>query len=328
MAPQVVDSRQYNAILQLKAALERPEDAVSSDEEDVGDAYSNRGQKLKRGANEIHEGKLGRISHDPHGVKTVDSLGHKLALVYKKRKLTDSGNSKNDKNINSNINNRKIDVEEEVYKDIKLGDLLAPVSHPSEVPSHPAISRAFDGKTIRVLSRHALEIITEEQKHAVQFARLMSVFLGDDPTYRRSNMLNLPVYDHLDGIKDPAKEAAEEENDNKTENGGVGAETMKKEEPRPRRPSTRGQSAQEEDAFFALPQFKIDRDYGIRPEDAEDTRQLTQIAQQRSEEFIRCMNKVRFGLLRAERYQRQVFKWCKEMAGEKEDDDGLDSAKK
>jgi hypothetical protein len=292
----------------------------------VGDAYSNRGQKLKRGANEIHEGKLGRISHDRHGVKTVDSLGHKLAVVYKKSKLTDSSNSNNiDKSTKNNT--KKVDVEEEVYKDIKLGDLLAPVSHPSEVPSHPAISRAFDGKTIRVLSRHALEIITEEQKHAVQFARLMSVFLGDDPTYRRSNMLNLPIYNHLDGVKDPAKEAAEEDN-NKTENGAVVAEAVKKEETRARRPSTRGQSAQEEDAFFALPQFKIDRDYGIRPEDAEDTRQLTQIAQQRSEEFIRCMNKVRFGLLRAERYQRQVYKWCKEMAGEKEDDDGLDLAKK
>ncbi|KAF5098963.1 hypothetical protein D0Z00_001829 [Geotrichum galactomycetum] len=300
--------------------------AASSDEEDVGDAYSNRGQKLKRGANEIHEGKLGRISHDRHSVKTVDSLGHKLAVVYKKRKLADTGNIKHDKSTNNSNNNKKVDVEEEVYKDIKLGDLLAPVSHPSEVPSHPAISRAFDGKTIRVLSRHALEIITEEQKHAVQFARLMSVFLGDDPTYRRSNMLNLPIYDHLDGIKDPAKEPAAEE-DNKTENGSV-IEAVKQEQPRTRRPSTRGQSAQEEDAFFALPQFKIDRDYGIRPDDAEDTRQLTQIAQQRSEEFIRCMNKVRFGLLRAERYQRQVFKWCKEMAGEKEDDDGLDLAKK
>lgn len=285
--------------------------AASSDEEDVGYAYSNRGQKLKRGANEIHEGKLGRISHSRHAIKTVDSLGHKLAVVYKKRKLIDNSSTE-----------KKVDIQEEVYKDIKLGDLLAPISHPSEVPSHPAISRAFDSKNIRVLSRHALEIITEEQKHAVQFARLMSVFLGDDPTYRRSNMLNLPIYSHLDGIKDPAKMDGD-----KIENT-VSSDGVKQEETRARRPSTRGQSAQEEDEFFALPQFKIDRDYGIRSDEAEDTRQLTQIAQQRSEEFIRCMTKVRFGLLRAERYQRQVFKWCKEMAGEKDEDEGLDPSKK
>lgn len=204
-------------------------------------------------------------------------------------------------------------------------DLLAPINHPSEVPSHPAISRAFKNKTIRVLARHAMEVINEEQKHAVQFARLMSVFLGDDPAYRRSNMLSLPIYNHLDGLKDPSEEGNASKKDGEA-NGGTTSQVKDEEQlSQGRRPSTRNQvasSSQETDSFFALPQFSIDRDYGIRPEEAEDTRQLTQIAQQRSEEFVRCMTKVRFGLLRAEKYQAKVYKWCQEMAGVEDDSDG------
>lgn len=43
--------------------------AASSDEEHVGDAYSNRGRKLKRGANHVYEGKLGGAPFDRHGIK-------------------------------------------------------------------------------------------------------------------------------------------------------------------------------------------------------------------------------------------------------------------
>lgn len=47
--------------------------AASSDEDHVGDAYSNRGRKLKRGANQIYEGKLGGAPFDRHGIKVGKS---------------------------------------------------------------------------------------------------------------------------------------------------------------------------------------------------------------------------------------------------------------
>lgn len=243
---------------------------LSSDEEHAGNIYSNRGNKLKRGANEIYEGKLGAVSLDRYKPETINHVGQKRAIVYKKRRTEDNSDS---------------DVDD-IYKDINIGSLLAPINHPSEIPSHPAISRAFNNTTIKTMARQALEIITEEQKHAVQFARLMSVFLGDDPKYRKVDMLKLPELEE----KEPVEEA----------------DALSK----------------DLDVFFEVPQITVDRDYGIRAEDAEETRQLTQIAQQRSEEFIRCMTKVRFGLLKAERYQRQVWNWCKEMAGDEDDSDG------
>lgn len=164
-----------------------------------------------------------------------------------------------------------------------------------------------------------MEVINDEHKNAVQFARLMGAFLGDDPAYRRSDKLNLAAYNHLEGLEDPS-------NPNESSESAPPINKIEDKPKSTRRPSTRNQTAasQEADPFFALPLLEIDRDYGIRSDEAEDTRQLTQIAQQRSEEFIRCMAKVRNGLLRAERYQDKVYKWCQEMAGLADESDGME----
>lgn len=229
------------------------------------------------------------------------------------------------------------------------------------------MARAFTSRTIRQLQRRAMDIINEEHRHAIQFARLMSVFLGDDPTFLKVDKLNLPIYNHLGGITDH-----EEGPDNKI--NGIGASSAS---PPATAPTVDDQGSEKEsltaklkatvsnepslssplgnaanpatksknvpsvlksksgtqaseymsvdlEPFFGLPQIHIDRDYGIKPEEAEDARQLTQIAQQRSEEFIRCMINVRKGLLTAERYQSKVYKWCREMAGDEDDSDGME----
>lgn len=146
----------------------------------------------------------------------------------------------------------------------------------------------------------------------------MSVFLGDDPVYLKVDKLNLPVYDHLNGVikkKDGAN--------------GYSASASSSTSSHSILKSKSGRSAQslssDLEPFFGLPQIHVDRDYGIKPDEAEDARQLTQIAQQRSEEFIRCMVKVRHGLLRAEKYQSKVYRWCREMAGDEDDSDGMES---
>lgn len=188
-------------------------------------------------------------------------------------------------------------------------DLLVPITHPSQVPSHLGVSKAFTSKTLRVLSRSAMDVINEEHKHAVQFARLMSMLLGDGSDDYRQNTQSLPIYDHLDGLADPSSHSKEEANGNTK---------------LPVKSELTNSNYDGRDAFFAAPMKIIDRNIGVRQEDIEDTTQLTQIAQQRSEEFIRCMNKVRHGLLKAERYQGTVFKWCQEMAGIEDDSDGMD----
>lgn len=43
--------------------------AVSSDEGDIEGTYSNRGRKLKRGADQVYEGKLGNAPFERHGLR-------------------------------------------------------------------------------------------------------------------------------------------------------------------------------------------------------------------------------------------------------------------
>lgn len=205
------------------------------------------------------------------------------------------------------------DIVTETYK-LNWIDLLAPITHPSQVPAHPAISRAFTNKNLNVLSTRALDIINEEHKNAVQFARLMSVFLGDDTEFFRANTASLPLYDHLNQLNDPSAPSAEA----KETNGNGKSVSVKAEA------SSVTRKNDDMDPFFAPPRLLVDRLDGVKPDDIEASRQLTQIAQQRCEEYIRCMTKVRYGLLKAERYQNQVFRWCQEMAGIEDNSDGME----
>lgn len=276
----------------FKEALARPLDASDSEEEFIGNATSNRGKKLKRDARQVYQGKLASAPFEGHGVKIIDYNGKKRAVVYKRKRPI----YEEDDLIEEEVDMLD-DGEDEInpYEEIKLVDLLAPIGHPSEIPFHPAISRTFTSNTLKVISTKALEIIVEENKHVVKFAKLMSVFLGDDPSYILSADMNLPDFD-IEEEKAPKTEEDTEEQSN--------------------RRITRNQILQEQDPFFALPQINIDRDFGIPKDEAEETRQLTQIAQQRSEEFLRCMVNIRSGILRADRYRRNVYRWSKAMAGE------------
>jgi hypothetical protein len=289
-----MDRQTIHDIARFKEALARPADASDSDEEFIGYGTTNRGKKLKRDARQIFQGKLSGAAFEGHGVKIIEFEGRKRAVVYKKRHPIYEGDDEAE----------EIDMlddgEDEInpYEEIKLVDLLAPIGHPAEIPYHPAISKTFESTTLRTMAARALEIIVEENKHVVKFAKLMSVFLGDDPSYILSEDMNLPEFDDTDD--QPGVLKNEEEETDEQSNRRI----------------TRNQISQEQDPFFALPQVNIDRDFGIPKDEAEETRQLTQIAQQRSEEFLRCMVNIRNGILKADRYKRNVYRWAKSMAGD------------
>ncbi|ODQ81738.1 hypothetical protein BABINDRAFT_17860, partial [Babjeviella inositovora NRRL Y-12698] len=187
---------------------------------------------------------------------------------------------------------------EDPYATIRLDHILAPIYHPSDVVHHPAISKTFHSQVTRNLAQQTIEIIEKEQDTVIQLMKLMNVFLGDDADSILADNIDLPDYDHnltsnvtkeLEGDEVAAKPEFEE------------------------RRITRQQLLDEEDPFFALPKLSADVNFGIDAESAEETRQLTQIALQRSEEYIRCMTSLRMGLIRSDRLKDQLFKWCKEM---------------
>lgn len=71
----------------------------------------------------------------------------------------------------------------------------------------------------------------------------------------------------------------------------------------------------EVDPFFFPPNYRVDRDYGLPPTEAEETRRLLSAAVQRQEEFLRGLNVVRNDLLRAQNLRKKVWGWCRTMEG-------------
>ncbi|KAI5780543.1 RXT2-like protein [Geopyxis carbonaria] len=69
------------------------------------------------------------------------------------------------------------------------------------------------------------------------------------------------------------------------------------------------------DPFFFPPNYSVDANYGLPTHEAEETRRLIVAAVQRQDEFLRGLNRLRTGLLRAERLRKKVWEWCRIMEG-------------
>ncbi|KAK9456084.1 RXT2-like protein [Dipodascopsis uninucleata] len=249
----------------------------------------------------------------------------------------------------------RYDEDEDPYAGIDLEAILSPIGHPSELPNHPGIARAFTRTTLSTLARRALDLICTEQKQLSQINRLLTAFLGDDPSYNLNRNLNLPeIYQHsgegsadmsefsntringavngtiVNGTDHVKSEKNTEDSSIAQEDSNVDSEDRENEtwdsKPTTRR-ITRNQATNELEPFFGLPKRHIDRDFGFPPDVAQETRQLAQMAAQRGEEFMRSLYKIRAGLLRADRFRGKVYKWCREVGGDISDDDEASKAK-
>jgi len=137
----------------------------------------------------------------------------------------------------------------------------------------------------------------------------------------------------VDGTEVKAIEDAEDE--------GVGDESQ----PVPRRMRTRAQAQAASDKsashtrtsspaswvppvihpLYLMPESaRPDRDHGLPPNEAEDTRRLLTAFVQKQEEVVRGAEKLYEGLLRADRMRQTVFKWCKAEGHVGEMSDGED----
>lgn len=93
------------------------------------------------------------------------------------------------------------------------------------------------------------------------------------------------------------------------------------------RPTTRQQTAatnprpHRSDSEFTWPSSFIQptpatsaADLGLSPAEASEVRRMVQAALERSQEFLRCLEKVRSALVRADKQRKTVWLWCKDSA--------------
>jgi hypothetical protein len=280
-------------------------------------------------------------------------------------------------------------------------ELLIPLSHPSELITHPALCRVFKSNKIRVLAEQALESIRAEHAHMTKLSRLLSILLGDENILAEPEETVTPAQpmDDSESDKDidimdldePAKDDVtngetnghqddevdangiqingttepETANDQpSTEDPTQISQPMETDEPSEStilqavtsipidtqptngtthpsatatpsrsptpiavtRPTTRLQTAantrpRDSDTDFNWPLSLVlstpaanVADLGLSPTEASDSRRIVQAALERSQEFLRCLEKVKSALDRADKQRKMVWLWCKDSA--------------
>lgn len=234
-----------------------------------------------------------------------------------------SSDSEDDNDIDDNGNSGEA---QKVLESIDLESILGPIKSPSDVVDRKSIRSIYTSKHLAELAEETIGIIEHERDNVNSLTKLMNQFLGDDPANVTAEGLKLPDYDHhLDLNKEISKSKHEittslskpPEQPKPAADGSVDDANNEGSHVVDNTQSNRMIS----DPFFQLPQYKKDFNFGIkRAQDAEETRQLVQIALQRNEEFIRSLSSMRMGFIKADRLKNEVFRWCQELDEQKKQD--------
>ncbi|CUS12693.1 unnamed protein product [Tuber aestivum] len=330
--------RQYLAETIARMARSESDDSI---------AYtSNRGRKLKRKARFVHEGALNDAKGPRVYKKEIEFYGKRRKVIYQKeplRKRNDDSESDVEEDSDDDTTSASDDLDP--YSGIRIDtlEILAPCENAADLPSHPSMSHIYTSRTLNDLLQQSLTKLCEEQAHTTKLKNLLTVFLGDDPFVNLEKMqwpdedfaaiarersdnllreLGGPLLSARGSISNPTTTAlpsapAPVLPAAATLALATSATTS------PSKPTTNGDlppapSKDPIDPWFFPPTFRVDADFGLPAPEAAETRRLLSSAVQHQDEFLRGLNKVREGLLRAERFRKYVWGWCRAMEGTRE----------
>lgn len=304
---------------------------------------SNRGNKLEDSDGEDDE----RLSTKVVGFngaqyvvssnKKIDSISrrkrHKWSDYYKNTeeyKRTKLDNSDEDDSQTSDSSSD--DENDDVLDELDLTAILLPLGHPSEVFTHPAISKTYKLEVLSKLALDLIDLIEVEQTTLNSFNKLLQVLNGEDWYFLLEENLGLPSYDH-GLVNEEDQDQQEPQGPSSTgatsiTSGSVEGE-KKDEEEAPKRitRTSNPENDQVSDPFFQLPETL--RRYEAHqarivdePEPGkenelnnikEDLINYLQVSIQRQQEHIKNLMKLRNNIVRAQRLKEDLLKWGKEM---------------
>ncbi|KAG2735821.1 hypothetical protein G9P44_002035 [Scheffersomyces stipitis] len=325
-------------------------------------ATSNRGSKLMMPTATMDTLHSKVVEYDGvnHLVLTNDSI--EKSNFRNKRKWNDFyGNARDeldevedeeDDEDEDDESNNDENEDDHPLKRLKIAEILAPLNHPSEIVSHPAISKTYKSQVLNKLATELIELIEVEQENLNCLNKLLQVLNGEDWFYLLEENLGLQEYDHgLDEDRSKNSEGSSKTNGSKAvengfpspENGGnvdashpvVTIESDLKQEPvvvkttRSARSQSKDLQAEQDeevvDPFFALPealkryeshqvQFETDDELTVLKDELIN---YLQVSIQRQHEYIKNLSVLRNGIVRADRLKKDLHKWGKEMHDKK-----------
>ncbi|KAI0407170.1 RXT2-like protein [Xylaria palmicola] len=195
-------------IVAMKKARKRR--AYESDSDSEVD-HGNRGHKLKRRARFAHEGQLAPPSGPEVYREIVNYAGYQRAIISRNPPLIDDegyevDSDDDEAHILDAMNNA---TEFNPYANMRLENILAPLTAVTDLPTHQTLSRPYTSKTLNELTKQALYLMHKENAALWKVKHLQTKLIGDHDWVPCEMMLgpNDIEYFNDDGI-DPAQDAA------------------------------------------------------------------------------------------------------------------------
>ncbi|KAF7886540.1 uncharacterized protein EAF01_011218 [Botrytis porri] len=170
-----------DTIIAMKRAVKRK--AYESDSDASIERLTNRGNKLRKRARYVQQGQLAPPNGRHIYRETIDHAGYTRDIISRKPPLFDEDGEKidSDEEDEEKISIAKAAAAEfDPYANIKLEELLAPLTSVSDLPDHPKLSQPFTSKVLTELTRNAGEMLQKEMASLWKIKHLLTRLSGHD----------------------------------------------------------------------------------------------------------------------------------------------------
>ncbi|OBT69344.1 hypothetical protein VE03_01067 [Pseudogymnoascus sp. 23342-1-I1] len=176
--PSVQDMMIARLVGDMKQAVKRKAD--ESDSEHSIDQTTNRGNKLKKRARYVREGRLAMPNGPEAYKKTITYNEHyERTIISERPMLYDEDGYEMDSEDDEDGEALAAANEFYPYNDVRMEELLAPLTSVTDLPNHPTLSRPFTSKTLTELTLNARSMMQKEKATLWKMKRLLTRLSGD-----------------------------------------------------------------------------------------------------------------------------------------------------
>ncbi|OTA62436.1 hypothetical protein K449DRAFT_422557 [Hypoxylon sp. EC38] len=166
-------------IAAMKKARKRK--AYESDSDSEIYYHGNRGHKLMKRARFVHEGQLAPPSGPEVYKEVVNHAGYQRAIISRNPVLIDDEGYEVDSDDDQEYIQDVAEAAAEFnpYANVRLENILAPLTAVTDLPTHPTLSRPYTTKTLTDLAKQGCSIMHKENAALWRVKHLQTKLVGD-----------------------------------------------------------------------------------------------------------------------------------------------------